>query len=62
MTQAARIRQADAKRLFAGAKQAGFARVRISIDAIGNIVVDASNDAGEVAPSRRNPLDRLLGE
>ncbi len=54
------IRQADVQRLCAGAKQAGFTRVRIRIDADGSIVVDADLGPGEAQPVRANPLDRLL--
>lgn len=59
MTAPARFRQEDIKRVMAGAKAAGFSRVRVGIDPQGNIVVDASNDPGE-APVSANPLDRLL--
>lgn len=59
MTAPARFKQDDIKRAFAGAKAAGFSRVRIGIDAHGNIVVEASNDPGD-APVSVNPLDRLL--
>lgn len=55
----ARFKQDDIKRVMAGAKAAGFSRVRLGIDPLGNIVVEASNDPGDV-PERVNPLDRLL--
>ncbi len=54
------IRQADAKRLFAGAKQAGFTRVRIRVDVDGSIMVDADLGPGGDEPQRANPLDRFL--
>jgi len=61
MTAPARFTQADIARAMKGAKSAGFARVRVGIDAQGNIVVDASNDPAEIMPpARQNPLDRLL--
>lgn len=59
MTAPARFKQEDIKRVMAGARAAGFTRVRVGIDPNGNIVVEASNDPGE-APDRANPLDRLL--
>jgi hypothetical protein len=59
VTAPVRFRQDDIKRVMAGAKAAGFTRVRVGIDPDGNIVVEASNDPGE-APDRVNPLDRLL--
>lgn len=55
----ARFKQDDIKRVMAGAKAAGFSRVRLGIDPLGNIVVEASNEPGD-APERVNPLDRLL--
>lgn len=60
MTVAARFKEADVTRVMRGARKAGFSRVRVSIDPLGNIVADASDDPGEVAPERANPLDRLL--
>lgn len=59
MTAPARFKEADIKRVMAGARAAGFTRVRVGIDPNGNIVVEASNDPGEIA-DRANPLDRLL--
>jgi hypothetical protein len=59
VTAPARFKQEDIKRVMAGARAAGFTRVRVGIDPNGNIVVEASNDPGE-APDRANPLDRLL--
>lgn len=58
MTAPARFTQADVSRVLKGASGAGYSRVRVGIDVHGNIVVDASNDAGPA--ERRNPLDRLL--
>lgn len=59
MTAPARFKQDDIKRVMAGAKAAGFSRVRVGIDPEGNIVVEASNDPGSPL-DRPNPLDRLL--
>lgn len=59
MTAPARFKQDDIRKVMAGAKAAGFSRVRVGIDPQGNIVVEASNDPGE-AFERPNPLDRLL--
>ena len=60
MTAPARFRQSDITRAMRGAKAAGFERVRIGIDAAGNIVIDAANDSGLPPMDRPNPLDRLL--
>jgi hypothetical protein len=60
MTAAARFKQSDVTRALRGARLAGFAHVRVGIDARGNIVVDASETP--VAAERRNPLDRLLDQ
>jgi hypothetical protein len=60
MTSPARFRQEDIKRVMAGAKAAGFSRVKVGIDPLGSIVVEASNDPG-VEPDRVNPLDSPLG-
>ena len=59
MTAAARFKEADVTRALRGARKAGFNRVRVSLDPLGNIVVDASDEAGDPAV-RANPLDRLL--
>lgn len=58
MTAPARIRQTDVTRIFKGAKNAGFTRVRVAIDVHGNLIVEASDEPD--APIRANPLDRLL--
>lgn len=58
MTAAARFTQSDVKRAMAGAKAAGFTRVRVMIDPLGNITADASNDA--MPASTQNPWDSLL--
>lgn len=60
MTAPARFKQSDVTRILRGARAAGFGRVRMNIDAAGNIVVDVANDPGEPGPERINPLDRLL--
>lgn len=60
MTAPARFTQADIARAMKGARQAGFARVRVGIDAAGNLVVDASDEPAVIAPDRGNPLDRIL--
>lgn len=59
VTAPARFKQEDIKRVMAGAKAAGFTRVRLGIDPNGNIMVEASNDPGD-APERVNPMDRFL--
>lgn len=61
MTAPARFKQSEVTRILRGAKAAGFERVRMGIDAAGNIVIDVANDPGEPGPVRINPLDRLLG-
>ena len=60
MSAPARFSQADVTRAMKGAKAAGFTRVRVGIDPLGNLVIDASDDAAPI--DRRNPLDRLLGD
>lgn len=60
MTAAARFKEADVTRVSRGLRKAGFRRVRVSIDPLGNIVADASDDPGDV-PERRNPLDKVFG-
>lgn len=62
MTAPARIKQDDVTRVMKGVRAAGFARVRLSIDLLGNIVVEASEDAAPLDGAMpANPLDRLLG-
>jgi len=56
----ARFTEGDVTRVLKGARKSGYARVRVSIDPAGNIVVDASNDDSPIEEPRRNPLDRLL--
>jgi hypothetical protein len=58
MTAPARIKQAEITRAMKGAKDAGFSRVRVSIDVLGNLVIDASDDPAVIVDA--NPLDRLL--
>lgn len=61
MSATALIKRADVQRLLAGAKDAGYARVRLSIDPTGTIVLDAGDDLPAISEDRpRNPLDRLL--
>jgi hypothetical protein len=60
VTAPARFKQEDVTRIMRGAKKAGFSRVRLSFDPLGNIVVDASNDSEESPAFRPNPLDRIL--
>lgn len=60
MTAPARFTKTDIKRALSGAREAGYARVRVGIDVNGNIVIDASEDAALIAEERTNPLDRLL--
>ncbi len=60
MSAPARIKQDDVTRVMRGARNAGFTRVRVTIDVQGNIMVDASDDPSPIAPERQNPLDRLL--
>lgn len=49
----------DVKRAMKGAKAAGFTRVRLHIDPLGNIVIDAGMEPME-DESRVNPLDILI--
>ncbi|UYY77758.1 hypothetical protein [Sphingomonas sp. R1] len=60
MTAAARFRKADIKRALSGAREAGFARVRVGIDVNGNMVIDASDDPMMIVEKAPNPLDRIL--
>lgn len=60
MTAPARFTKSDIKRAMSGAREAGYSRVRVGIDAAGNIVIDAANDSGLPPLDRPNPLDRLL--
>lgn len=60
MTAPARFKEADVTRALRGAKKAGFRRVRVALDPLGNIVVDASDEPGETG--LRNPLDRMFGQ
>lgn len=54
-----RFTEHDVKRAMKGAKAAGFTRVRIHIDPLGNIVIDAGMEPMEDR-SRVNPLDILM--
>lgn len=58
MTAPARIKQAEITRAMKGAKDAGFSRVRVIIDVLGNLVIDASDEPAVLVDA--NPLDRLL--
>lgn len=60
MTAPARFLQADITRAMKGAKEAGFSRVRIEIDPLGNMVIDASDEPMPNTLRPPNPLDRLL--
>lgn len=60
MSAVARFKEVDVIRVMRGARKAGFSRVRVSIDPLGNIVADASDEPAELEPVRSNPLDRLL--
>lgn len=60
MTAPARFTKADIERAMKGARGAGFARVRITIDVGGTLVLDASDEPAALEPAPRNPLDRLL--
>lgn len=61
MTAPALIKKEDMARLMGGARDAGFTRVRVSIDPGGSIVVDAwDGDPPADGGSPANPLDRLL--
>jgi hypothetical protein len=55
----ARFTENDVARALKGAKKAAFTRVRISIDPLGNIVMDCGNEPMEDR-SRENPLDRKI--
>lgn len=54
-----RFTEHDVKRAMKGAKAAGFTRVRIHIDTLGNIVIDAGMEPMEDR-GRVNPLDILM--
>lgn len=57
----ARFTEQDVKRAMKGAKAAGFTRVRLHIDPLGNIVIDAGNEPMK-DESHVNPLDiKLFG-
>ncbi len=56
----ARFKEADVTRIARGVKKAGFGRVRMSFDPLGNIVVEASDDDSDNPALRANPLDRIL--
>ena len=58
MTAPARFTQSDITKAMKAARSAGFSHVRVGIDVLGNMVVDASDNTP--APERRNPLDRIL--
>lgn len=58
MTAPARFTQSDITRAMKAARSVGFSHVRIAIDVMGNMVVDASDSTP--ALERRNPLDRIL--
>lgn len=58
MTAPARFTQSDITRAMKAARSVGFSHVRIAIDVMGNMVVDASDTTP--ALERRNPLDRIL--
>lgn len=60
MTAPARFRQEDIKRVLAGARAAGFSRVRVEIDRNGNIVVDASENDNAPHNAKTNPWDSVL--
>lgn len=60
MTAPALIKQEDVTRVMKGARNAGFTRVRLTIDPQGTIVVDASDDPEPVELAPANPLDRIL--
>lgn len=59
MTAPARIRKDDVRRAFIGAKEAGFDRVRVTIDPAGNLVIDAGMPSTDL-DQPGNPLDRLF--
>jgi hypothetical protein len=60
VTAPARFRQEDVTRIMRGARKAGFTRVRLAVDPLGNILVDASDEAEESSAFKANPLDRIL--
>jgi hypothetical protein len=60
MTAPARIREADVTRILNGARKSKYARVRVTLDPNGAIVIDASDKPEDLPMARRNPLDRLL--
>lgn len=55
----ARFTERDVTRAMAGASRAGFTRVRVHIDPLGNIVIDGGKEPMEDR-SRENPLDRKI--
>lgn len=59
MTMAARITQADMDRATKAVKAAGFERARIIMDLENRTIEVIIGESGE-APTRKNPLDRLL--
>lgn len=59
MTAPANFKQADITRAMKGAKNAGYSRIQLVIDPMGNMVLNASEGVGEMPPVRNNPLDRL---
>jgi len=59
MTAPARVKQVEITRAMRAARAAGYSRVRVGIDVLGNMVIDAFDGPAE-EPGRRNPLDRLL--
>lgn len=54
-----RFTEKDVTRAMKGAKAAGFTRVRLHIDPLGNIVIDASMEPMEDR-SQVNPLDIMI--
>lgn len=60
MSAPARFKQEDIKRAMAGARAAGFSRVRVEIDRNGNIVVDAVENDNTPSPAATNPWDSVL--
>lgn len=59
MTAPARIRQEDIALALKGGKKAGFTRARVTIEPMGNVVFEFSEETTG-ATVRANPLDRLL--
>ncbi|KQM98748.1 hypothetical protein [Sphingomonas sp. Leaf25] len=55
----ARFTEGEVTRAAKGVRKAGFTRIRISIDPLGNIVIDAGMEPMEDR-SRVNPLDILV--